>query len=155
MRIEGARSLQQAQAAYDRQSPRQAEAALALLASRRSEVALKLGPLSVRYETETPPDPRAAAREAAALLSRVQAFDFGDALDAAGVGQALGARSAYGGAAGDAVSRSAKADARSGQATEASVDETPRPTRTPASGARAYEAVAQRQGVPSMISSRV
>jgi hypothetical protein len=94
MRIEAGRIQQQAVSAYDRQSPHKAEAALALLASRRSEVAVKLGPFSVRYETETAPDPRAAAREAAALLARVQAFEFGDALDAAEVGRALGARSA-------------------------------------------------------------
>lgn len=160
MRIEAGRIQQQAFSAYDRQSPHKAEAALALLASRRSEVAIKLGPFSVRYETETAPDPRAAAREAAALLARVQAFDFGDALDAAGVGQALGARSAY--AANASVLAGGEQVAGQGAGAQvagggAASDETqqPRATRSPAAGARAYGDVARRATVPTMLSARV
>ena len=160
MRIEAGRIQQQAVSAYDRQSPHKAEAALALLASRRSEVAVKLGPFSVGYETETAPDPRAAAREAAALLARVQAFEFGDALDAAEVGRALGARSAY--ASNAAVQSDAGLVAGQfagvpGAGGSATADETqqPRPTRSPAAGARAYGGVARRVDVPNMLSARV
>lgn len=134
MSIDGISRLR-AQEAYARATSRGAEAALGVLAGTRKEVGVNIGPLSIRYETETAPDPREAAREAAKLLMRVSSFNFTEALQTAQEqAQAYGAQS----------------DAQSDVVPAAAV----RTLRTPAAGARAY-ADSARPSVPAMLTARV
>lgn len=134
MSIDGISRLR-AQEAYARATSRGAGAALAVLAGTRKEVGVTIGPLSIRYETETAPDPRQAAREAAKLLMRVSSFNFTEALQTAQEqAQAYGAQS----------------DVQSGVVPAAEV----RTLRTPAAGARAYRSNAE-PAVASMLTGHV
>lgn len=173
MQIEGTSALQRAQAAYARQTPREPGAALALLAMRRSEVAVKLGPLSVRYETESPTDPNTAAREVARLLGSVQAPDaehprrraalaaLSGGMEAAGLASASSPGSIAGIAPGEASALMPAAMQHAGAVNAAGMaqgrpgDATPSPACSPAVAARAYARAARFESSPVMFSCRV